>query len=178
MERMHLSKEYLAHVHPETHAPHHLEEHLAHVGKLASQFADEFGNADWAELSGRWHDLGKYRIAFQQMIRKESGYAAHLEEWGHSSSVKVDHSTPGALHAMEELGPYGKILAYCIAGHHAGLADWYSDNHRGLSDRLNTSKELLPETLFSEIPQSILQASQPASFPPERVVSAFWIQIS
>ena len=172
-----MKKNYLAHVHPDTKKPHHLENHLEAVGKFASEFASEFGNPEWAELAGRWHDLGKYRGAFQEMIRQASGYEAHLEEPDRASSGKVDHSTAGALHAIETLGQYGKILAYCIAGHHAGLADWHSDSHRGLQERLAASKELLPDTLRSKIPERILQATRPGSRPPKGADIAFWIRM-
>ena len=37
---------------------------------------------------------------------------------------RVDHSTFGAKHAATNLpGHAGQVLAFCIAGHHAGLAD-------------------------------------------------------
>ena len=39
---------------------HPLEEHLEAVGQLAGQQAAQFGSADWAQLAGLWHDLGKY----------------------------------------------------------------------------------------------------------------------
>jgi CRISPR-associated endonuclease/helicase Cas3 len=35
----------------------------------------------------------------------------------------VDHATRGAIVALERYGPVGQLLAYAIAGHHAGLAD-------------------------------------------------------
>ena len=70
---------FLAHVHPDTKKPHHLENHLEAVGKLASEFASEFGNPEWAELAGRWHDLGKYREAFQEMIRQSSRSSLKVE---------------------------------------------------------------------------------------------------
>ncbi|MBX9849886.1 MAG: hypothetical protein K2X64_11375, partial [Rhodocyclaceae bacterium] len=44
-------------------APHELADHLTAVATLAARFAKTFG-ADWAQLAGRWHDLGKYRPRF------------------------------------------------------------------------------------------------------------------
>ena len=38
---------------------HHLEEHLHAVAKDAGEFAASFGHADWGQLAGLWHDLGK-----------------------------------------------------------------------------------------------------------------------
>ncbi|MDO9190853.1 MAG: CRISPR-associated endonuclease Cas3'', partial [Sulfurimicrobium sp.] len=103
---------------------HVLDRHLRDVARLAGDFAKPFGSADWATLAGLWHDLGKYRAAFQCYIKKVSGYdaEAHIE----GAPGRVDHSTAGAIHAMEKRGPQGRILAYLIAGHHAGLPDWNS----------------------------------------------------
>ena len=127
--------------HTATHADgsprgHDLAEHLQQVGAGAAANAAAFGAADWARLAGLWHDLGKYRPGFQQYIRDCAD--AHIE--GRVPSKDKTHSAAGALHALEALasrhGPAGKlaapVLAYLIAGHHAGLADW----HGGLKARL------------------------------------------
>ena len=102
-------------------AEHGLDTHLRDVATLAAQFAEPFNSADWAALAGMWHDLGKYSDEFQRYIKTVSGYdaEAHIE-----GVNRVDHSTAGALYAMRQLGTRGRILAYLIAGHHAGLADW------------------------------------------------------
>ena len=101
---------------------HLLEDHLREVGRLAGDFASLFGSMDWAYLAGLWHDLGKFREKFQQYIKSVSGYdtEAHIE----GVPGRVDHSTAGAIHAVDKLGLKGRILAYLIAGHHAGLRDW------------------------------------------------------
>ena len=127
--------------HTATHADgspraHDLAEHLRQVGAGAASSAAAFGAADWARLAGLWHDLGKYRDGFQRYIRDCAD--AHIE--GRVPSKDKTHSAAGALHAIEALecrhGPAGKlaapVLAYLIAGHHAGLADW----HGGLKARL------------------------------------------
>ena len=81
---------------------HNLEEHLLGVASFVSGFASQFGNSDWAYLSGLWHDLGKYSKGFQRRIKLLSGYdpEAHLE----GKPGRVDHSTAGALHAIEQFG--------------------------------------------------------------------------
>lgn len=115
---------------------HALSSHLVAVAEGASQFALGFG-PDWAHLAGLWHDLGKYRLGFQSYIRLDSD--AHIEGRLPKASDKT-HSAAGALHAMaafhSRFGAEGertaRILAYVIAGHHAGLADWVA----GLDDRL------------------------------------------
>lgn len=60
---------------------HPLHEHLLAVARMAGCFARPFGAEDWAALAGLWHDLGKYRSAFQHYIRSKSGYdpEAHIE---------------------------------------------------------------------------------------------------
>ena len=100
---------------------HELEDHLRDVARLASGFASEFGS-DWAYLAGLWHDFGKYQAAFQGYLRRASGVDpdAHIEGVG----GRITHSNAGAIHAMHRLpAPLGQILAYLIAGHHAGLGD-------------------------------------------------------
>jgi len=101
---------------------HRLESHLCEVGQKVATYASPFESGDWALLAGRWHDIGKYSAAFQRMIFEANGMEAHVEYEG--SVGKVNHSTAGALHAVKQLGIHGRILAYLIAGHHAGLPDW------------------------------------------------------
>lgn len=55
------------------------EEHSAGVAKLASQFAGEFGMSEWGKVLGLLHDKGKESAAFQQYIRKESGYEPNIK---------------------------------------------------------------------------------------------------
>jgi len=140
--------------------PHDLAEHLREVARLAAERAACFGASDWAHLAGKWHDLGKYRDAFQKYIRKSSGFdsEAHLED----SKIpgRVDHSTAGALYAKEKLGPVGYILAYLIAGHHAGLADWFGELDRRTAQE---NKPLLDEALVANIPADILEIIRPTS---------------
>lgn len=124
---------YLAHVRRdgETFILHDLREHLLGVGQRAEEYAGAFGGADWAKVAGIWHDLGKYSREFQRRIKSRSGYdpEAHLE----GPVGRVDHSTAGAQYAIERFGLYGRILAYLIAGHHAGLADWHTSDTPGVA---------------------------------------------
>jgi len=112
--------------------PHSLEDHLRAVAELA---ATHSGSPGLAYLAGLWHDLGKYREGFQRYIRQINGAEAHIEGKLPQGSDK-SHSAAGALWAerylTEKLGAEGKVLArilqFVIAGHHAGLDDWHSDN--------------------------------------------------
>lgn len=132
-------------------APHDLVKHLVGVGSLAGEFAERFG-ADWAFLAGRWHDLGKFRPRFQRYIRLASGFEADAHIKGEAG--KAPHSTAGALLAIERFGPAGRVLAYLIAGHHAGLADWFG----GLRERLDKpeSRAELAESLAEHPSDDIL----------------------
>jgi CRISPR-associated endonuclease/helicase Cas3 len=121
---------------------HDLQEHLRAVAELAGKFASTFGHSDWGRLAGLWHDLGKYSSAFQSYIARGSGFdpEAHIE----GGTGRVNHSSAGAIHAVEKLGGKGRLLAYLIAGHHAGLPDWHSDEHAlaSLSQRLGDGQYL------------------------------------
>jgi len=125
---------------------HLLEDHLRAVGERAAEFAALFGSADWGRAAGIWHDLGKYRAAFQGMLRQASGEDAHLEREG--MSARVDHSSPGAIYAQDQLGGAGLPLALVIAGHHTGLknrVDW----NGGRDSRYDRAKR---EHLLEEVP--------------------------
>lgn len=75
---------------------------------MAANKASHFGGEPLAHIEGLLHDLGKYTQEFQK--RLEGG-------------PSVDHATHGAQVAAERFGTLGTIMAYAIAGHHAGLAN-------------------------------------------------------
>jgi CRISPR-associated endonuclease/helicase Cas3 len=97
----------------------------------------------WGWQIGLWHDLGKYSMEFQSYLRAVTGDDAHVEERSAGPS-KVDHSTAGAIFAYGELPFIGTILAYLIAGHHAGLPDGVSAQAPA-STLKNRLKRLVPE---------------------------------
>jgi CRISPR-associated endonuclease/helicase Cas3 len=87
-----------------------LEVHLRAVASRSSEFATPFSIAKWGEAAGLLHDIGKTSEAFLTYIR--------------GSGESPDHSTAGAKQAITNYGNQaGRILAFAIAGHHAGLAD-------------------------------------------------------
>jgi CRISPR-associated endonuclease/helicase Cas3 len=105
---------YLAHTKNERGEPHVLHEHLKGVGELAARYAGQT-HPDFAPIA-RWagllHDIGKYRDAFQNYLldgNKQRG-----------SDPDTHHAVYGAAlsHARG-----CDTLAFCIAGHHAGLHD-------------------------------------------------------
>lgn len=58
------------------------EEHSVGVTRLASRFAGEFGMSEWGKVLGQLHDKGKESHAFQQHIKKESGYEPDIKVCG------------------------------------------------------------------------------------------------
>jgi len=95
-----------------------LTEHSQNVAMLASSFATAFNSRELAGLLGNTHDLGKVRASFQSYIRHCNGI--DTEEWDYGNHT---HSGAGMVW-MWNNGNLMKALAYCIAGHHAGLPDW------------------------------------------------------
>lgn len=153
----------LAHIGPNGER-HPLAEHLHAVAAGAKQNAEYFNSGEWARFAGLWHDLGKYRPGFQRYIRQSNDPDAHIE--GKVAGPDKTHSAAGALHAIDALearqGRGGaiaaRVLAYLIAGHHAGLADW----HGGLKGRLSSdaTQREYAEALRNA-PQEILNGSAP-----------------
>lgn len=92
-----------------------LSSHLQKTGAKAASFLDTAGCADLGMAIGLLHDVGKYTHEFQARLV--------------GSHSRVNHSTAGAKIAIklyqEKLG---KLLAFCIAGHHAGLANGVNGN--------------------------------------------------
>ena len=139
---------------------HLLVDHLKTVAELAAAFSEAFDTAQvakrWAYLAGLWHDLGKCRPGFQLYLRQSDNPDAHIE--GKVGGREKTHSAAGAVWAIQQLNkpnqPYGNILAYLIAGHHAGLDDWDG----GLNQRLQSddAKQELKEALAANPPANIL----------------------
>lgn len=100
-----------------------LSEHLEQTGVRAAGFLEAVGCGPVARSAGLLHDVGKFNPEF---LRRLSG-----------EPVRVDHSTAGAKIAIARYGDgdacrrsLGKMIAFAIAGHHAGLADGVGGGNR------------------------------------------------
>ena len=164
---------------------HRLDKHLRSVERRAGAFADRFGAGDFGRLAGLWHDLGKFQPAFQSYIRRDSGFdpEAHLED---SGPGRVDHSSVGALHAVAHFGKngdrgaaIGRLLAYVISGHHAGLPDWsQADGSAGaLEVRLRESGKLLQATTAVPAALPFLAGKTPQGGPRSREALSLWVRL-
>lgn len=159
--------------------PHPLAAHLHAVERLAGKFAERFGAADWARLAGLWHDLGKYRAGFQQYIRQSPD--AHIEQ--RVADRDKTHSAAGALHAINALGEgYGTLLAFLIAGHHAGLPDLHAGDGRAASlhARLHSAdgEREYTSAMAQVIPPDVLAGVRPASpCPGGEAGFALWLRM-
>ncbi len=176
---------HVQHTGPERFRLHGLDEHLRSVEKRAGDFAEKFRAGDWGRLAGLWHDLGKFQPAFQSYIRRNSGFdpEAHLEG---SAPGRVDHSTVGALHAVahfrnnDDRGrAIGQLLAYVIAGHHAGLPDCRQADGgtASLEVRLRERGELLLATTAVPAALPFLAGDTPRGGPPCRKSLSLWVRL-
>ena len=112
-----------------------MQSHARNVGGMAAGFAAYFGAQEIARATGLLHDVGKYSPLFDKRL--------------HGDPKRVDHSTAGAKIAVECWGVrLGKMMAFCIAGHHAGLA-----NGAGAGDGRSTLQQRLDWQFGADIPQ-------------------------
>jgi CRISPR-associated endonuclease/helicase Cas3 len=106
-----------------------LRDHLLGASALAKSLGAELGLQSAAEQTALLHDLGKYTLEFQRRLAGSGEY--------------VDHSTAGAWIAWNDKAsgnlPIRQLMAYAIAGHHAGLPDRIGEAGAGasLEDRLS-----------------------------------------
>jgi CRISPR-associated endonuclease Cas3-HD len=159
-------------------ATHDLEEHLRSAALLAGRFAEAWGASETAALAALWHDLGKYAPEFQAMIRSVDP-EAHLEGVATGPRQRVNHSSAGALWAMERFrdSGFGRLLAYTIAGHHSGLPDWIREaGTSGLKDRL-ADRSHLTRTLAAKPPRPILDAPLPSRGIPKDADAGLWVRM-
>jgi CRISPR-associated endonuclease/helicase Cas3 len=137
---------YFAHstANPDRSDWHLLVDHLNAVAELAAARGHKFGAPAAAALAGGLHDLGKYSEAFQLYIQ--------------GRGPSPDHATAGAQIALDlaKSGAAGDrvmadLIAYAVAGHHAGLPD-RRFGMASLESRANNTVEPLGPIWKSEVP--------------------------
>ncbi len=111
----------IAHIREEDNNKQSILEHLENTASLAQKFAHSFGGDDYAYITALLHDVGKYSKEFQNRILH--------------NGKKCDHSTAGAKE-IYNLNKSGKLMAYCIAGHHSGLSNCGSITDVGIEGTL------------------------------------------
>jgi CRISPR-associated endonuclease/helicase Cas3 len=130
-----------------------LREHLGKVARRAGEFGAKFNAAAWARPCGLLHDIGKASALFQARVREDT-------------KRQVDHSTAGAREAASRMGQVGRILAYCIAGHHSGLADGQANEEGSLEHRLDPGRKALEDfSAWKECLGPEAELAAPAAMP-------------
>lgn len=118
-----IMKTYISHLYQDKKDGHWViqsnEEHTKGVAERASRFANEFSMASWGKILGMLHDKGKESNAFQQHIKKESGYESEAKVIG-----DYHHAYVGGIIARKLYGKNAdNLFVNQIISHHSGLHD-------------------------------------------------------
>jgi len=140
-----------------------LEEHLENVAKMAADFAKPFGGEKWARLAGLWHDVGKYSNEFQKRLCDANGIECHLE----TKSGHVIHSQAGGHLAQQTLraGGLDRVFCWLIMGHHAGLADYSSEETAGKALEPKMRNPGISDEVLRQVPSRIKEQIEPVPPP-------------
>lgn len=139
-----------------------LLEHSNNVAERASTFAVNFNSQDWAYDIGLLHDLGKASKAFQDYLQKTLNQDSDKDV---DCTPKTNHSSAGAIYAVEKLKCIGKVMAYCIAGHHVGLGDWSTSVQRRIGETGNGVDKKYFDKQVSDYAQNIVNMKKDLSRP-------------
>ncbi len=90
-----------------------LRAHAKGVQELCAKFAKDFASVEAASLIGQVHDAGKVHPDFQAHLRGEPR--------------NHPHAADGAKWLDANVPTLGRLLAYAVDGHHAGLPDGVGD---------------------------------------------------
>lgn len=130
-----------------------LEDHLRNVAKMAGNFAEKFRAREWAGIAGKNHDLGKGTYAWQAYLRHANNLTDEFAKYyeGHPT-----HAFAGAQWLYKHSKEAGKLLAYCIAGHHGGLPNWEDSSESALKKRLQQQyPKVIPIHSVPEFPTQL-----------------------
>lgn len=115
-----------------------LQAHADGVRQLCEQFAAAFGSMEAASLIGTVHDAGKVHPDFQAHLRGEP--------------QNHPHAADGAKWLDAHVPTLGRLLAYTVDGHHAGLPDGVGDD-TSLTSHLCKAKE--PQGIEADPPKDV-----------------------
>lgn len=153
--------------------------YLEGTARLSELNATKFHSGEWGKVAGLAHDAGKGRVAWKKYLQHKSGYdeEAHLE----GKIGKISHAIHGAKMVEELFGKdIGKILAYCIAGHHAGLPDWSSAEGAGRSSLQFQQTQVKDLNDIARFISDNVQSSKPGASPwkfAKGIDMSLWIRI-
>lgn len=121
--------------------PELLSEHAVAVAEKAMSLTEKFGARDYGYAAGLLHDLGKAKQEFQAYIRGQGRSEPHAAEGALLAQLHYALRCPPPFKAS-----LGRLLAFAIAGHHAGLANGNAAGNgmRSLDERLDAAKRVEP----------------------------------
>ncbi len=152
-----IMNQFFAHIRDD--ATESLQAHLEETAALAGAFAKRFNMETTVKLVAKVHDFGKFSNEFQVYLRKSAGDSEEALESRTPRSRGPDHSTAGAkfLARILEKNNLGRLLAYAVAGHHAGLPNGIDAGSSSLESRIEqklikgweqNARENLPSDFF------------------------------
>lgn len=139
-----------------------LSDHLENVAGKAKDYAEVFGAGQWGALAGNNHDLGKGTLPWQAYLRQANNV---IDEFAKYYEGHPTHAAVGAQWLYEHSKEAGKLLAYCIAGHHGGLPNWFDLSSAALEEKLQKQySEINISHSIPEFPEKLPFLPNPERF--------------
>jgi CRISPR-associated endonuclease/helicase Cas3 len=117
-----------------------LSDHLIQTAHRSEKLGQRIGISKAARLAGLLHDLGKYTPEFQARLA--------------GAKERIDHSTAGAAIVTQlakgEDRVIAELIAYAIAGHHAGLPDKQGPSSSTLNSRVKPFSEAALDPVWTQ----------------------------